>query len=127
VRPHPCPSIRLRLLAALFSLAAAVGVTAPAAHAADPVIAAAGDIACDPADPSYNGRAGTAVACRMAATSDLLVGGGLDAVLLLGDNQYENGALAGYQASFDPTWGRVKALIRPAVGNHEYQTPGAAG
>src|SRR4029079_19785779 len=25
------------------------------------------------------------------------------------------------------TWGRVKSLIRPAVGNHEYQTSGAAG
>jgi calcineurin-like phosphoesterase family protein len=91
------------------------------------VVAAAGDIACDPADPSYNGGAGTATACRMKATSDLLVGGGFDAVLLLGDNQYEDGALSRYQASYDPTWGRVKGLTRPAVGNHEYGTAGAAG
>src|SRR5947199_2555583 len=106
---------------------------APATRAASPtpptppIVAAAGDIACDPADPSYNGGAGTATACRMKATSDLLVGGGWTAVLLLGDNQYEDGALARYQASYDSTWGRVKALTRPAVGNHEYLTAGAAG
>ena len=100
---------------------------APMTRAAPPVVAAAGDIACDPADPSYNGEAGTSTFCRMKATSDLLVGGGWDAVLLLGDNQYEDGALARYQASYDPTWGRVKALTRPAVGNHEYLTAGAAG
>lgn len=97
------------------------------ALAADPVIAAVGDISCDPADPSFNGGAGTATNCRMGATSDLLVGRGLDAVLVLGDNQYENGTLAKFQASYDPTWGRLKAITRPVVGNHEYLTPGAAG
>ena len=100
------------------------------AQAADPVVAAAGDIACDPADPNYNGGAGTSTACRMRATSDLLVGlagSGLAGVLLLGDNQYENGTLAAYQASFDPTWGRIKALTYPAPGNHEYNSAGAAG
>ncbi|HEX6738809.1 MAG TPA: metallophosphoesterase [Vicinamibacteria bacterium] len=99
----------------------------PAAAQAPPVIAAAGDISCDPADPNYNGGLGTPTACHMRATSDLLVGGGFDAVLVLGDNQYEDGTLAKYQASFDPSWGRVKPLIRPAVGNHEYLSAGAAG
>src|SRR5581483_6223433 len=28
---------------------------------------------------------------------------------------------------YAPTWGRFKARTRPAVGNHEYVTPGAAG
>jgi acid phosphatase type 7 len=98
-----------------------------AAAQAPPVIAAAGDISCDPADPNYQGGAGTADACHMLATSDLLVGGGFDAVLVLGDNQYEQGTLAQYQASFDASWGRVKPIIRPAVGNHEYLTAGAAG
>ncbi|MEA2692691.1 MAG: hypothetical protein QOJ16_2078 [Acidobacteriota bacterium] len=110
-------------------LAAAMALLlAPAAWAAAPAtVAAAGDIACDPADPAYNGGDGTATACRMKATSDLLVGGGWSGVLLLGDNQYEDGALARYQASYDPTWGRVKALTWPAPGNHEYGTAGAAG
>jgi hypothetical protein len=94
---------------------------------APPVIAAAGDIACDPADASFNGGNGTATACRMKATSDLMLGLGLTAVLNLGDNQYENGMLAKYQASYAPTWGRLDAIIRPVPGNHEYVTAGAAG
>lgn len=113
--------LRRALFAALLTLSPA------AVRAADPVIAAAGDIACDPGDPHFNGGAGTAKACRMRATSDLLVGGSWDAVLLLGDNQYWTGSLAAHRASFEPTWGRLGPLLRPAPGNHEYLTPGAAG
>lgn len=92
-----------------------------------PVVAAAGDIACDPADPNFNGGNGTAAACHMKATANLISDLGPDAVLLLGDNQYENGALAKYQASYGPTWGSFKAITHPASGNHEYLTAGAAG
>jgi hypothetical protein len=112
---------RAAAMALLFASAA------PTARAAAPIVAAAGDIACNPADPSYNGGNGTATTCRMKATSDLLVGGGFTAVLLLGDNQYDDGALANYQASYDPTWGRVKGITYPAPGNHDYGTAGAAG
>jgi len=35
--------------------------------------------------------------------------------------------LADYQGSFEPSWGRVKALIHPVPGNHEYDTGGAPG
>jgi hypothetical protein len=45
----------------------------------------------------------------------------------LGDNQYENGTLAKFQRSYDPTWGRLKGRTHPAAGNHEYRTAGAAG
>lgn len=96
-------------------------------QAAPPVIGAAGDIACDTADPGFNGGNGTASTCRMKATSDLLLGLGLTAVLTLGDNQYEHGVLARYQASYHPTWGRLLAITRPVPGNHEYLTAGAAG
>lgn len=92
-----------------------------------PVLAAAGDISCDPADANFNGGNGTATACRMKATSDLALAFDPDAVLLLGDNQYENGTLAKYQASYDPTWGRLKAVTYPIPGNHEYLTAGASG
>jgi hypothetical protein len=92
----------------------------------DPVIAAAGDIACDPATSGYNGGAGTASGCRQRYTSDLLTGGGLAAVLTLGDNQYENGELAAYMQSYDPTWGRLKTITHPVAGNHEYNTSSAA-
>jgi len=115
------------LAVALLALAVGFPPSGALAEVQPPVIAAAGDMACDPADPNFNGGDGTAAACRMKATSDLLVGTGFSAVLLLGDNQYEDGALAKYQASYDPTWGRVKAMTRPAPGNHEYVTPGGAG
>jgi PKD repeat protein len=87
----------------------------------DPVVAAAGDIACPP------GSATTAGACQQQATSDLLVSGAYDSVLPLGDEQYDNGELTNFQQVFDPTWGRVKAIMAPTPGNHEYQTAGAAG
>ena len=85
----------------------------------DPVIAAAGDIACAP------GANVTSGACQQEATSNLL--SDATAVLTLGDNQYESGALSAYQESFDATWGRYKAFMRPTPGNHEYGTSGAAG
>ena len=91
------------------------------------VVAAAGDIACDPANPLFNAGQGTARACRMLATSDLLVGQPLDAVLPLGDIQYDVGAAEAFALSYDPTWGRVKAITHPVVGNHEYLTPLADG
>ena len=86
---------------------------------ADPVIAAAGDIACDPDDPGYNGGAGTVTRCRQRATSDLLVGTGLSAVLPLGDIQYNSASLANIEEVYDPTWGRVKSISRPILGNHD--------
>ncbi|HEX5718236.1 MAG TPA: metallophosphoesterase [Thermoanaerobaculia bacterium] len=90
-------------------------------------VVAVGDIACDPADSAYNGGAGTATRCRMLATSDLALSLSPAAVLLLGDNQYEDGTLAKFQASYDPSWGRLKAITHPVPGNHEYATAGAAG
>lgn len=91
----------------------------PARASADPVIAAAGDIACDPDDPGYNGGDGTSDRCRQRATSDLLVGAGLAAVLPLGDIQYDAASAANINAVYDPTWGRIKAISRPILGNHE--------
>jgi hypothetical protein len=93
----------------------------------DPVIAAAGDIACDPASSAYNGGNGTSSACRQKYTSDILVNGGFAAVLALGDNQYYCGSLSAYDKVFDPTWGRVKSITRPTTGNHEYLTSGGSG
>jgi calcineurin-like phosphoesterase family protein len=125
----------LPCLLALAALAAPPHPSPPASHGtprpavpparslprpADPVIAAAGDIACDPDDRHFRGGHGTARACRMRATSDLLLERRLAAVLTLGDNQYEDGSLAKFRASFDPTWGRLKPLLRPTPGNHDY-------
>ena len=39
-------------------------------------------------------------------------------------HQYECGGASAFAASYDLSWGRVKAITRPAPGNHEYQTGG---
>ena len=92
--------------------------------ASDPVIAAAGDISCDPGSSSFNGGNGSATACRQKYTSNLLVDAGLAAVLPLGDVQYFCGGYQGFLQSYDLSWGRVKDISRPVVGNHEYLTSG---
>jgi hypothetical protein len=99
----------------------------PAAVASDPVIAAAGEIACDPGAANFNGGAGTATGCRQKYTSDLLVNAGYAAVLPLGDNQYFCGSLTAFEQSYDLSWGRLKSITHPAPGNHEYMTSGGTG
>ena len=86
----------------------------------DPVIVAAGDISCATSSTS-------STTCNQLKTSDIITGINPDAVLLLGDNQYENGELTNYNAYYAPTWGRFKAKTRPSAGNHEYYTSGAKG
>ncbi len=93
----------------------------------DPVIAAAGDIACGSSDPNYNGGNGTATACRQKYTSNLLVGTGLTAVLTLGDNMQSDPSPTGFATVYNPTWGRVKSITHPEAGNHDYGYSGAKG
>jgi hypothetical protein len=78
------------------------------------VIVAAGDIVNDVATANRTGRVAALQSPR--------------AVLVLGDNQYPDGALADYRNKYDHTsWGRLKPLTRPVPGNHEYRTRAAAG
>ena len=91
----------------------------------DPVIAAAGDIACDPSSANFNGGVGSGNTCRQASTAAEL--GGVAAVLLLGDNQYYCGGLAAFQQSYDLSWGKYKAITHPSIGNHELLTSGGTG
>jgi hypothetical protein len=51
----------------------------------------------------------------------------LAAVVALGDNQYECGGAIAYTQSYDPSWGRVKALTKPIPGNREYTTSISGG
>lgn len=48
-------------------------------------------------------------------------------VAALGDLAYQDGTLAEFNACYQPSWGQFKARTKPAPGNHEYVTPGAAG
>ncbi len=88
----------------------------------DPVIAAAGDIACDPTSRSFNMGNGTSRSCHQKQTSDLLMNAKLAAVLVLGDTQYYCGGYNAFLQSYDLSWGRVKSITHPVVGNHEYLT-----
>jgi len=98
---------------------AQITVTAPLPTPDNPVIVAAGDIACDPDDTSNP--------CRHQATSDRLMIIDPFAVFTLGDNQYPNGGLSDYQDSYHPTWGRTFDKTYPSPGNHEYGTSYAGG
>ncbi len=89
---------------------------------ADPVVATAGDIACDPLDPAFNNGDGTATSCRAKGTSALLAGA--DAVLPLGDDQYNCGGSSAFAQSYDPTWGRFKSITYPVPGDKDYATSG---
>jgi hypothetical protein len=94
------------------------------------VVAAAGDIACDPAAKRFNGGNGTATRCHMKATSqilqNLLATTSLQRILPLGDNQYECGGLEAYNQSYGPTWGQsaLKAISSPVPGDQEYASTG---
>ncbi|HEX8105973.1 MAG TPA: DNRLRE domain-containing protein [Solirubrobacteraceae bacterium] len=112
----PSRLFRPRAVVALLLLALAAPATAPA----DPVVAVEGDIACG-ADSS------STATCADAKTADVVAGMAPDAVLAVGDIQYENGQYQNFLNYYDKTWGRFKPITRPVPGNHEYGTSGAAG
>jgi hypothetical protein len=99
----------------------------PTATATDtaPVIAAAGDIVCAPRTAAQSRD--QMRLCGDRLTADLLAKGGYDAVLALGDLQYEAGALADFRRAYARSWGRFRSITYPVPGNHEYGTSRAAG
>jgi hypothetical protein len=78
---------------------------------------AAGDMVCDPTDPGV----GTETRCRSQEVSDIAVGLNPDALLGLGDYVYEVPKTDTYQQSYDPSWGRLRDVTVPALGNQEYK------
>jgi hypothetical protein len=53
-------------------------------------------------------------------TSDIVVqGGDASKVLALGDLQYNSASLSNLRNSYNRSWGRLKPITSPAVGNHE--------
>ena len=82
------------------------------------VLMAAGDIACAP------GADVTRATCQQQATSDLIIANAPQAVLALGDLQYECGQLANFRTAFEASWGRFKSNIYPVPGNREYNLEG---
>ena len=84
-------------------------------------------MACGTTEANYNNGLGTADACHMKQTSDLVLAMAPQQVFALGDLQYNSGAPADFAVSYQNSWGRFKAITRPVVGNHEYGTSGAGG
>ncbi|MFE9201979.1 metallophosphoesterase [Micromonospora sp. NPDC007230] len=77
-------------------------------------VVAAGDIACAATSRT------TPTTCQQAAVADTVRSLNPDAVLTLADNQYDVGTLPAFLASYDKSWGAVKDITYPVVGNHEY-------
>ena len=79
----------------------------------DPIVVAAGDIACDPLASTFEEGAGTENRCQQAATAELVESLRPKAVLVLGDVQYEDARYWKYMRSYDRTWGRFKNITYP--------------
>ncbi len=88
--------------------------TAPSVPPGAMDVAAAGDIC-------------TRSPSSCSATADLIEGLDPDAVLALGDNQYEDGTIEEYGKSYAQSWGRFADITFPVAGNHEWHTAGAQG
>ena len=85
-------------------------------QAQDVVLVGAGDIA--PCDTfKMTGALATATLLDSIAGT----------VFAAGDLAYANGADSDFARCYEPTWGRHRARTTPAVGNHEYTIPKAAG
>jgi hypothetical protein len=117
--------IRSTVLVVLLAITVAVGAgdrlaestraqsEAPALLEADPILVAVGDIA----SCSSDGDEATAA----------LLNGLPGTIATLGDHAYQGGTPREFAECYDPSWGRHRDRTRPAPGNHDYETSGAAG
>lgn len=104
--------------------------TWPYAQSQVPVLAAIGDISCQPGGPVEEekqkdvcDKTGAGYTTRMeaqTATANQIEEMQPDLVAILGDEQYEVGRYEDFLGSFDKTYGAFKFLQRPAPGNHEF-------
>jgi hypothetical protein len=93
----------------------------------DPVVGAAGDIACDPESRFFGRTPPDRAHCQDSTTAAVLARERVTAVLALGDIQYESATLDEFRRSYDRTWGALKDRTYPVLGNHEYRERGAPG
>jgi hypothetical protein len=84
-------------------------------------VVAVGDLVCAP------GSEVTRTRCRHRETARLTKRLDPQAVLALGDLQYEIGSLRAFRSSYDRSWGDLRSITYPTPGNHEYRTNGARG
>lgn len=101
------------VVTARLGIPAILDVPLPSAEPKATVLLAVGDIAS--CDGTYD-EGVALLAARLPGT-----------VALLGDIAYPDGSASDYANCFDPAWRALLSRIRPAPGNHDYQTPEAAG
>ena len=85
------------------------------------LVVAAGDAACAEEDPG----AGTDLRCKDKEISDQAVKLNPYKYLGLGDYQYERATIEDYDTIYSQSWGRLKNITVPAVGNQEYKVKNA--
>lgn len=94
-----------------------------------PVLAAVGDISCQPGSPEEGekktdtcdqGSGSTERNAAQTATAEQVEAMKPALVAILGDEQYQNGYYSDFEGSFDKYWGASKFLQRPSPGNHEF-------
>lgn len=119
---------RLALLLVLGLLVSGCGgarsrpaATARLAATPTATLVAVGDIACPP------GARVTRTTCRQTATYRAAAALAPTRVMVLGDNQYQSGSYRAFTHSYATSWGKLRRITWPVVGNHEYKTPGARG
>jgi hypothetical protein len=103
---------RTRTIVIALAVASAAVASPAAASAQTSVLLAAGDVASCTTDGDE-------------LTAEILdVNPGT--IAAIGDLSQTDGSLASFVECYEPTWGRHKARTRPAPGNHDYRTAGAA-
>ncbi len=84
-----------------------------------------------PASPAGEVLVGAGDIASCGLTGDTatanLIAGIAGTVFTAGDNAYGTGSTADFNDCYAPTWGAFADRTYPTAGNHEYDTPGAAG
>jgi len=121
--PPKLPRRRALLLALIAALLGVLLVTVPRLGPVPPIplpsvdpgatiLLAVGDIgSCDGGEDE-----------KVASLASRLPG----TIAILGDIAYPDGSPTDFASCFDPAWGPMRDRIRPAPGNHEYQTTDAS-
>lgn len=121
--PSPHRVRRGRFAACFVAIASVfVGANLSTAAAADVVVAAVGDTACDPHSAYFNNGFGMIANCRardvgiaIAADPDV------DAFLPIGDLQEDCGGYNAFLQAYDVEFGNLLGKTYPVPGNHEYR------
>jgi len=117
------PSASTRHQGTLRARLSSGAVVHPLVSVHGPLVVAVGDVACP------HGARRTATSCRDAATAREARHYHPRLAFLLGDEQYDRATRRDFRKGYRRTWGvrALKPITRPVPGNHEYETPHAAG